>query len=155
MTHRVAELIERLQQIDSGGYVVPVAETPPPAEIIVDGRDQNGADSHKIVIDLQHEGYCLLDGASFRAPGRPTEDLLVRDLTLHLRPGQSMLITGSSSAGKTSLLRVLRGLWRLSSGSLKTRYAPGPSGVLFLPQKPYLTDGTLREQVLIILIAFG
>lgn len=85
----------------------------------------------------------------FCAPGR-SEDL-VRDLSLHLKPGHSVLITGSSSAGKTSLLRVLRGLWRLSRGSLKVNHAPGPKGVLFLPQKPYLTDGSLREQVKLIL----
>lgn len=91
------------------------------------------------------EDGCLLEGVSFKAPGR-TEDL-VKDLYLHLKPGESLLITGSSSAGKTSLLRVLRGLWRLGRGTVSANYSPGPCGVLFLPQKPYLTDGTLREQV--------
>lgn len=93
---------------------------------------------------LKEDG-CVLEGVAFKAPGRTEE--LVRDLYLHLKPGESLLITGSSSAGKTSLLRVLRGLWRLGRGSVTANYTPGPCGVLFLPQKPYLTDGTLREQV--------
>ena len=118
MTHRVAELIERLQTL--GDEVTTVQSD--------DGEDG-----------------CCLDGVGFRAPGRLEE--LVTDLTLRLRPGRSLLITGSSSAGKTSLLRVLRGLWRISRGSIRIRHAPGPRGVLFLPQKPYLTDGTLREQI--------
>lgn len=94
------------------------------------------------------EDGCILEGVGFKAPGRSDE--LVKDLDLHLKPGQSLLITGSSSAGKTSLLRVLRGLWRLHRGTVTTNYTPGPCGVLFLPQKPYLTDGTLREQVVFI-----
>lgn len=94
--------------------------------------------------DMKQEGY-LMEGVAFKAPGR-SEDL-VKELYLHLRPGESLLITGSSSAGKTSLLRLLRGLWKLNRGTLTAHCTPGPCGVLFLPQKPYLTDGTLREQV--------
>jgi ATP-binding cassette subfamily D (ALD) protein 4 len=95
-------------------------------------------------INTDEDGY-FMEGVAFKAPGRTEE--LVKDLHLHLKPGESLLITGSSSAGKTSLLRLLRGLWRVSRGNLTAHYTPGPCGVLFLPQKPYLTDGTLREQV--------
>jgi ATP-binding cassette subfamily D (ALD) protein 4 len=98
-------------------------------------------------VNTEDDGY-IMEGVAFKAPGRTDE--LVKDLCLHLKPGESLLITGSSSAGKTSLLRLLRGLWRLSRGNLTAHYTPGPCGVLFLPQKPYLTDGTLREQVYII-----
>lgn len=50
-------------------------------------------------------------------------------------------------AGKTSILRVLRGLWPYTEGCLRRHYPPGPHGVYFCPQKAYLTWGTLREQV--------
>lgn len=94
--------------------------------------------------DMEAEGY-LMESVAFKAPGR-SEDL-VKELNLHIKPGESLLITGSSSAGKTSLLRLLRGLWKPNRGTLTAHCIPGPCGVLFLPQKPYLTDGTLREQV--------
>lgn len=34
-----------------------------------------------------------------------------------------------------------------SAGSVQMLVDFGPHGVLFLPQKPFFTDGTLREQV--------
>ncbi len=86
-----------------------------------------------------------MDGATYKAPGR--SEPLVKELNLRLRPNESVLITGTSSSGKTSLLRVIRGLWKLNRGTMRSTNAPGPHGALFLPQKPYLTDGTLREQI--------
>lgn len=37
-----------------------------------------------------------------------------------------------------------------SAGSVQMLTDFGPHGVLFLPQKPFFTDGTLREQVSLI-----
>uniref|UniRef100_A0A452EZQ0 ATP binding cassette subfamily D member 4 n=1 Tax=Capra hircus TaxID=9925 RepID=A0A452EZQ0_CAPHI len=65
---------------------------------------------------------------------------LIKDLSLKISEGQSLLITGDTGAGKTSLLRVLGGLWANAQTKVSV-------GVLFLPQKPFFTDGTLREQV--------
>ncbi|KAK4036889.1 ABC protein, subfamily ABCD [Daphnia magna] len=136
VTHRVSELIERLQQL----YDRSDAETPGDLKVVsVCKKNSVGT-----MDDMKQEGY-LMEGVAFKAPGR-SEDL-VKELYLHLRPGESLLITGSSSAGKTSLLRLLRGLWKLNRGTLTAHCTPGPCGVLFLPQKPYLTDGTLREQI--------
>ena len=140
MTHRVAELIERLQDIDNRKDKGGIDNFNGPDE-----NDDGQMSSVTVGHQLQEDG-CLLERASFRAPGRV--DQLVKDLTLHLRPGRNLLITGSSSAGKTSLLRVLRGLWRLSNGSMHINYPSGPKGAMFFPQKPYLTDGTLREQII-------
>ncbi|KAK2098058.1 ATP-binding cassette sub- D member 4 [Saguinus oedipus] len=50
--------------------------------------------------------------------------------------------------GKTSLLRVLGGLWRSTPGSVKMLTDFGHHGVLFLPKKLFFTDGTLRQQVI-------
>ncbi|XP_017909465.1 PREDICTED: ATP-binding cassette sub-family D member 4 isoform X2 [Capra hircus] len=73
---------------------------------------------------------------------------LIKDLSLKISEGQSLLITGDTGAGKTSLLRVLGGLWASARGSVQMLADFGPQGVLFLPQKPFFTDGTLREQVI-------
>jgi len=137
VTHRVAELIERLHQLDDQFY------NQPNQLQTVHCAEENSIKS--TISAPEQEECCRLKGACFKAPGSTQE--LVKDLNVHLRPGQSIFITGSSSSGKTSLLRVLRGLWNLNAGTMTTNYAPGPRGVLFLPQKPYLTDGTLREQI--------
>ncbi|MEO1590895.1 MAG: ABC transporter ATP-binding protein/permease [Cyanobacteria bacterium J06632_22] len=67
---------------------------------------------------------------------------LIRDLSLTLPVGKSLLIVGPSGAGKSSLLRAIAGLWQTGSGMI-TR----PDSTAFLPQRPYLPPGTLRQQL--------
>ncbi|KAK7123437.1 hypothetical protein R3I93_021761 [Phoxinus phoxinus] len=88
----------------------------------------------------------VLDRLSYKSPR--SEELLVKDLTLKISQGMHLLVVGNTGTGKTSLLRVLNGLWEPCSGSVEMTTCFGPRGVLFLPQKAYLTDGTLREQVI-------
>ncbi|KAM9644945.1 lysosomal cobalamin transporter ABCD4 isoform 1-T1 [Trichechus inunguis] len=88
----------------------------------------------------------FLERVSISAPS--SDKPLIKDLGLKISEGQSLLITGNTGTGKTSLLRVLGGLWASTRGSVQMLTDFGPHGVLFLPQKPFFTDGTLREQVI-------
>ncbi|WP_263064508.1 ABC transporter ATP-binding protein/permease [Dickeya dadantii] len=66
---------------------------------------------------------------------------LLEPVSLHLQPANWCRLQGASGSGKTTLLRALAGLWPFSAGSVIH-----PVGeVLFLPQKPYLPQGTLRQ----------
>jgi vitamin B12/bleomycin/antimicrobial peptide transport system ATP-binding/permease protein len=67
---------------------------------------------------------------------------LISDLNLELPVASSLLIRGKSGIGKTTLLRAMAGLWPYTDGTIARPLAPRS---LFLPQKPYLPLGTLRQ----------
>jgi putative ATP-binding cassette transporter len=82
-----------------------------------------------------------VEAVEIRLPdGRP----LLAPATLSIAPGQSVLITGPSGSGKSTLFRVLGGLWPFGQGQVSL---PAGARLLFLPQKPYLPIGALRDVV--------
>uniref|UniRef100_A0A2K5ETW8 ABC transmembrane type-1 domain-containing protein n=1 Tax=Aotus nancymaae TaxID=37293 RepID=A0A2K5ETW8_AOTNA len=88
----------------------------------------------------------LLERVTISAPS--SNKPLIKDLILQISEGQCLLITGNTGTGKLSFLRVLGSLWTSTRGSVQMLTVFGPHGVLFLPQKPFFTDRTLREQVI-------
>ena len=90
-------------------------------------------------IDVQTHGEALnVDGLSLAlADGRS----LLQKASLNVAPGDRLMLSGRSGSGKSTLLRAMGGLWPQGGGSI--RLPQGRS--LFLPQKPYLPIGTLRD----------
>jgi vitamin B12/bleomycin/antimicrobial peptide transport system ATP-binding/permease protein len=84
----------------------------------------------------------LLRHVDLTTPG--SERRLIRDLSLEVGPTQRVLVVGPSGCGKTSLLRLVSGLWAPSEGTVER---PPVSDLLFIPQKPYMILGSLREQL--------
>ncbi len=74
----------------------------------------------------------------------PDETALLRHVDLAARSGEAVLVTGPTGAGKSTLLRAIAGIWPYGKGAV--RMAAGK--FLFLPQKPYLPLGTLREALI-------
>jgi vitamin B12/bleomycin/antimicrobial peptide transport system ATP-binding/permease protein len=83
----------------------------------------------------------IVDGVELDLPGGQP---LIEDVNLSLKPGESALLSGPSGAGKSTLLRAIAGIWPFGRGEIRV---PSNTRLLFLPQKPYLPIGTLREAV--------
>jgi putative ATP-binding cassette transporter len=71
------------------------------------------------------------------------EQALVKNLSFSFQ-GTSLLLSGPSGSGKSSILRAVAGLWETGSGQI---VRPDLSNALFLPQRPYMVLGSLRSQL--------
>ena len=71
--------------------------------------------------------------------------VLIQDLSVEVPTGRGLLVMGASGCGKSSLLRAIAGLWSSGNGTI---VRPNSDQILFLPQRPYMVLGTLREQIL-------
>ncbi|MGJ5631997.1 ATP-binding cassette domain-containing protein [Nostoc sp. CALU 1950] len=88
------------------------------------------------------ENHLAFENVTLQTPNY--EQVIVEDLSLSVKAGEGLLIVGPSGRGKSSLLRAIAGLWNAGTGRL---VRPSLEEVLFLPQRPYIILGTLREQL--------
>ena len=75
----------------------------------------------------------------------PDGTALLKDINFTLAPGKNVLIKGVSGSGKSTLLRAIAGIWPYVEGTIAL---PEQEKLMFIPQKPYLPLGSLREALL-------
>ena len=95
------------------------------------------------VIESREDSRLTLEHVTLQTPNY--QQTLLRDATAEVPPGTGLLIAGASGAGKSSVLRAVAGLWNAGEGHI---YRPPLKEMLFLPQRPYMVLGSLREQLL-------
>ncbi len=122
----VERLYTFLESLSSDGLIVEQADDPAQTKITTQTAD------------------CLaIDNMTLQTPNR--ERILVENLSIKIPTGEGLLVRGPSGCGKSSLLRSIVGLWDAGTGTI---LRPPLEQMLFLPQRPYMVLGTLRDQLL-------
>ncbi|EDU48744.1 ABC-type transport system permease and ATPase component [Pyrenophora tritici-repentis] len=132
-TSRVATLLDVIDDIQAGHFekkLVSSADTEENASVLRGrGTVTEGSDIEFIDVPIVS----------------PNGDVLVRKLSFAVKPGDHLLIVGPNGCGKSSLFRILGGLWPVYGGKVRK---PPFEDIFYIPQRPYLSRGTLRQQII-------
>ena len=131
-TTLVAELQEVLTDLDQGKYV----------REMVDGNKLQELNLKPYAGKVILGDRIVFDKVPIVTPNG---DVLIEQISMIIDRGMNLMIVGPNGCGKSSLFRVLGELWPLFSGQLTK---PSGRNLFYIPQKPYLSQGTFRDQVI-------
>ncbi|MCB2145484.1 MAG: ABC transporter ATP-binding protein/permease [Deltaproteobacteria bacterium] len=92
----------------------------------------------RIVLDRSDRARLAIEDLSI---ADPSGEILLEHFSAEIHRGERVLITGHPVV-TGGLFKVIGGLWPLGSGRV---VLPGDGEMLFVPQRPFLPEGTLRE----------
>ncbi|KAJ8066551.1 hypothetical protein OCU04_005604 [Sclerotinia nivalis] len=138
-TSRVYTLISTLHRVHANAYFPPRTSQ---AELYslsdVQGTIQKGFDGVRL------ENVPVVAPSVYPHGGEE----LIDSLSIVVHSGEHLLISGSNGVGKSAISRIVAGLWPVYRGLVSRPRTTGTDGIMFLPQRPYLSVGTLRDQVI-------
>uniref|UniRef100_A0A671XUI1 ATP-binding cassette sub-family D member 3 n=1 Tax=Sparus aurata TaxID=8175 RepID=A0A671XUI1_SPAAU len=135
-TARITELMKVLKELNAGKY----------ERTMVSQQEKD--DAKKILLVpgsgqiINRDNIIKFDHTPLATPNG---DILIKDLTFEVRSGTNVLVCGPNGCGKSSLFRALGELWPLFGGNLTK---PERGKLFYVPQRPYMTLGSLRDQVI-------
>lgn len=142
-TSRVYTLLSTLHDLDASHY----ASLPRPTDLEASTPFYDlGTLNGRLISDDKDITEVTFDKVPIVAPAPGMErggEELIKALNLTVKKGEHVLITGPNGSGKTSVARVLAGLWPVFDGVVRR---PRDEDIFFLPQRPYLSAGSLRDQ---------
>ncbi|XP_062847495.1 ATP-binding cassette sub-family D member 3a [Trichomycterus rosablanca] len=137
-TTRITELMKVLKELNSGKY-----------ERTMVSHSEKDADALGKLTLVPGSGKIIIMDKIIKFEhtplATPNGDVLIKDLNFEVRSGTNVLVCGPNGCGKSSLFRVLGELWPLFGGSLTK---PERGKLFYVPQRPYMTLGSLRDQVI-------
>ena len=137
-TSRIYTLISTLHRVHASAYLTPRGTSPELYSLSdISGTLHRGYDGVRF-----EDVPIVAPAASYSLPG----DELIPSLSFTITPGQHVLISGPNGTGKSSLARILSSIWPVYRGLVSRPRRAGLDGIFFLPQRPYLPVGTLRDQ---------
>ncbi|XP_056598505.1 ATP-binding cassette sub-family D member 3b isoform X1 [Triplophysa dalaica] len=136
-TARITEIQEVLKELNSGRY----------ERTMVSARAKDATEENVPLIPGRGEILIADNIIKFEhiPLATPNGDILIRDLSFEVSSGTNVLVCGPNGCGKSSLFRVLGELWPLYGGRLTK---PERGKLFYVPQRPYMTLGSLRDQVI-------
>ena len=138
-TSRIYTLISNMHRVHASAYYPPRGTSAEPYSL----SDVAGT-LHKGYDGVRFENVPVVAPSIYPLSGEE----LIPSLTFTITPGQHVLISGPNGTGKSSLARILGDLWPVYRGLVSRPRTIGTDGIFFLPQRPYLPTGTLRDQVI-------
>ncbi|XP_006882483.1 PREDICTED: ATP-binding cassette sub-family D member 3 isoform X4 [Elephantulus edwardii] len=137
-TARITELTQVLKDLNHGKY-----------ERTMVSQQERGTEGPQVIPLIPGSGEIINADNIIKFDhvplATPNGDILIQDLNFEVRSGANVLICGPNGCGKSSLFRVLGELWPLFGGRLTK---PERGKLFYVPQRPYMTLGTLRDQVI-------
>eukprot|EP01095_Lingulamoeba_sp_RSL-Kostka_P001850 TRINITY_DN1264_c2_g5_i1.p1 TRINITY_DN1264_c2_g5~~TRINITY_DN1264_c2_g5_i1.p1 ORF type:complete len:676 (-),score=243.24 TRINITY_DN1264_c2_g5_i1:186-2213(-) len=152
-TARVDELIDVLKDLNEGRYqrtMINRESTKIQKKLAHDNNDEEDEEQEEdnFVLGKPGDGKIIEEDHIINFQNvplvTPNGDVLVKNLNFTVNSGTNVIVCGPNGCGKSSLFRILGELWPLFGGTLTK---PSKENLFYVPQRPYMTLGTLRDQI--------